>query len=463
MHLIWFRNDLRLSDQPAITAAVARANQEDCPLLALFILCPEQDRLHHRAPSQSQFMQANIVDLVRRLKKLNIQSIIKMVPTYADVPELILGLVKTYQIRRLFFNREYLINECQRDRDVINIIESYDTRVCVSEPAYLLPPKSIEKQSGGMYHVFTPYKREFIKMLKTNYQPPLAMPEAVNSALKQEFEDVSKLDGIDNGWHHDWWPVGERSARGRLSAFIANEDYRQQRDYPAINGTSRLSPYLALGVLSARQCLAQALKQQGESAFESTWVSELIWREFYHDLVAFYPRLVKHKTFKTDAMDDWHYDEDIVQAWKSGHTGFPIIDAGMRQLKQEHWMHNRVRMLTASFLTKLCLHDWRIGEQHFMEHLIDGDFASNNGGWQWSSATGCDVAPYFRIFNPTTQSQKFDEQGEYIRQYVPELKELSNKEIHNPGEQQRRDCDYPAPIIDYKHARAQALNWFKSG
>jgi deoxyribodipyrimidine photo-lyase len=458
MHLIWFRNDVRLTDNPALSAAVDRANQDQCPLLALFIRCPEQDQLHHRAQSQVDFMDAHIVDLVQRLDHLNITSIIKSVDTFADVPALIEGILQSHKIGTLFFNKDYLLNEDNRDQAVIKIIEKNKASYCVSEPAYLLPPQSVEKQSGAMYHVFTPYKRQFIQQLKADYQSPLPMPEQVSS----HDSPTLKSESIKQDWHHDWWPVGESAARDRLKQFVEHSRYQQQRDYPAIEGTSRLSPYLALGVISPRQCLAQALKEQGESAFESTWVSELIWREFYHDLVVYYPRLVKYQTFKEDAVDDWHYDKTIVTAWKNGQTGFPIIDAGMRQLQQEHWMHNRVRMLVASFFTKLCLHDWRIGEQHFMENLIDGDFASNNGGWQWSSATGCDAAPYFRIFNPTTQSKKFDENGDYIRHYVPELSDLSNKDIHDPNKDYRKACDYPEPIIDYKQSRQQALDWFKS-
>lgn len=459
MHIIWFRDDLRLTDNPALTAAVNQANQDNCPLIALFIRCPEQDEKHHRAPAQADFIDANIADLIPRLQKINISSMVKSVPLFDHVPAVFESLLDMHAIKKVFFSRNYLLNEQKRDKAVAELLQQCQVNLKVEEPAYLLPPQSIEKQSGGMYHVFTPYKRQFIQQLKEQYQPPLKMPEQVSAHYTHKLE----IEDLKSNWAHDWWPVGESAARKRLSQFVEHARYQQQRDYPAIEGTSKLSPYLALGIISPRQCLAQALKEHGESAFESTWVSELIWREFYHDLVAFYPRLVKHHTFKQDAMDNWQFDKNIVDAWKNGQTGFPIIDAGMRQLKQEHWMHNRVRMLVASFFTKLCLHDWRIGEQHFMAHLIDGDFASNNGGWQWSSATGCDAAPYFRIFNPTTQSQKFDEQGEYIRQYVPELKELSNKEIHNPGEQQRRDCDYPAPIIDYKQARAQALDWFKSG
>mgnify|MGYP001628264826 FL=1 len=459
MQLIWFRNDLRLTDNPALTAAVNKANENHCPLIALFIRCPEQDKKHHRAPSQRDFWDANAADLVNRLKQLNIATCFKTVPDYSAVPALMEELLDAHQIEQVFFNKEYLINEQTRDQAVLDVLAQHNVRSKVCEPDYLLKPQTVEKQSGGMYHVFTPYKRQFIEQLKATYQPPLAMPDKV----ERHYTDSLASEDIKSDWQHDWWPVGEPAARKRLSQFIEHARYQQQRDYPATDGTSKLSPFMALGIISPRQCLAQALKEEGESAFQSTWVSELIWREFYHDLIAFYPRLVKHQPFKTDAMDNWQYDESIVNAWKNGETGFPIIDAGMRQLKQQHWMHNRVRMLVASFFTKLCLHDWRIGEQHFMEHLIDGDFASNNGGWQWSSATGCDAAPYFRIFNPTTQSKKFDEAGDYIRHYVPELAEISAKDIHNPSDAQRQECGYPEPIIDYKHARGQALDWFKSG
>ena len=216
----------------------------------------------------------------------------------------------------------------------------------------------------------------------------------------------------------------------KLKAFCQEkiEAYQQNRDFPNINGTSQLSPYLAQGVLSARQCITAALDASELFDIENikshegiaTWVSELIWRESYYHIIHFYPDLCRHEPFrpKTDNIP-WSYDNDLLDAWKKGMTGFPIVDAGMRQLLQMGWMHNRLRMITAMFLSKILLIDWRLGEKHFMEHLIDGDFASNNGGWQWCASTGLDAVPYFRIFNPTRQSQRFDPAGNFIRHFCP--------------------------------------------
>ena len=233
-----------------------------------------------------------------------------------------------------------------------------------------------------------------------------------------------------------------------------------------------MSPYLTQGIISPRQCITAALEasnildirelQKSEGA--STWVSEFIWREFYHHIIHFHPDICRHKPFKlkTDNIP-WRNDKDLLTAWQSGMTGFPIVDAGMRQLQQTGWMHNRLRMITAMFLSKILLIDWRLGEKHFMNHLIDGDFASNNGGWQWCASTGVDATPYFRIFNPTLQSQRFDPSGAFIKHFCPELSSLDSKTIHAPYSVQKSidKIDYPPPIVDYRLMRQKTLECFK--
>ncbi len=196
----------------------------------------------------------------------------------------------------------------------------------------------------------------------------------------------------------------------------------------------------------------------------ATWISELIWREFYNHIIHFHPDICRHKPFKlkTDNIP-WRYDDNLLEAWKKGMTGFPIVDAGMRQLLQTGWMHNRLRMVTAMFLSKILLLDWRLGEKHFMEHLIDGDFAANNGGWQWCASTGTDAVPYFRIFNPITQSQRFDPTGDFIRRFCPELSHLDSKTIHHPFAfgVKPKELNYPQPIVDYKAMRQNTIELFK--
>ena len=249
------------------------------------------------------------------------------------------------------------------------------------------------------------------------------------------------------------------------------EDYKDNRDYPAIPGTSTVSPWLTAGVLSIRQCFSAALAaNNGEldtgNAGLSCWLSELVWREFYRHILVLFPRVCRNKAFQqeTDQLP-WKGDRDLLAKWQQGKTGVPIVDAAMRQLVTTGWMHNRLRMVVAMYLTKDLMVDWRLGEQFFMEHLLDGDLASNNGGWQWAASTGTDAAPYFRIFNPVSQSRKFDAKGEFLRQWLPELAELDNKTIHDPaasGSLFYDDSIYPKPLVDHKEARAATLEAFKA-
>ena len=245
--------------------------------------------------------------------------------------------------------------------------------------------------------------------------------------------------------------------------------YNDQRDIPSIKGTSGLSPYLAIGAISPRYLLFVVLNQYPDllTASDSpkfSWVNELIWREFYRNLLFHFPELCKHESFKDKyRLTAWYNNSSHFTAWCEGRTGYPIVDAAMRQLNQTGWMHNRLRMVVASFLTKHLLIDWRWGEQYFMEHLIDGDLAANNGGWQWAASTGCDAQPYFRIFNPTRQSERFDPKGHFIRKYLPELKEIPDKEIHSPHsfiEKSSVDIYWPT-IVEHKEARLMALDFYK--
>jgi deoxyribodipyrimidine photo-lyase len=268
------------------------------------------------------------------------------------------------------------------------------------------------------------------------------------------------------------WPAGEREACRRLDSFAdAQIDYyKNERDFPAKPGTSQLSAYLAAGVISPRQCLHAALhSNQGE--FESgkvgavTWINELLWREFYKHILVGYPRVSRHRAFRpeTEALA-WRDAPEELAAWQEARTGLPIIDAAMRQLLETGWMHNRLRMVVAMFLTKNLLIDWREGERFFMRHLIDGDLAANNGGWQWSASTGTDSAPYFRIFNPLSQSEKFDGEGVFIKHWLPELAGLNKKEVHNPANLGGLFgvADYPSPIVNLSTSRQRALAAFKN-
>ncbi|WP_010626506.1 deoxyribodipyrimidine photo-lyase, partial [Halomonas sp. KM-1] len=256
----------------------------------------------------------------------------------------------------------------------------------------------------------------------------------------------------------------------RLERFLRfrARHYAGQRDFPALAGTSELSPYLALGMISHRQCLQAALSENDGSLAEgdagiASWVNELVWREFYHHVAVGFPRVCRHRAFQrhTEALA-WRDDEAGFHAWCEGRTGYPIVDAAMRQLVRTGWMHNRLRMIAAMFLSKHLLIDWRRGEAFFLRHLVDGEFCANNGGWQWAASTGTDAAPYFRIFNPTTQSHRFDADARFIAEYVSELAALAPRDRHAPSAAQCNQVGYPRPVVDHKAARARALDAFKS-
>ncbi|WYX18753.1 deoxyribodipyrimidine photo-lyase [Achromobacter xylosoxidans] len=261
------------------------------------------------------------------------------------------------------------------------------------------------------------------------------------------------------------WPAGESAAGARLDAFADGviDAYRDERDFPSLPATSCLSPYLAAGVLSPGQALRAALAaNQGElesgKAGAATWINELLWREFYQHLLAACPALSMHQPMKPEtAAVPWRDAPDDLRAWQQGRTGLPIVDAAMRQLLALGWMHNRLRMVTAMFLTKNLLIDWRLGEAWFMAHLVDGDLAANNGGWQWSASTGADSVPYFRVFNPLSQSRKFDPRGVFLREWLPELAHLDDNAIHDPSPMERAAAGYPAPIVDLPQSRLRAL------
>ena len=265
----------------------------------------------------------------------------------------------------------------------------------------------------------------------------------------------------------DLWPAGEQTGRRRLRRFVTRliERYADDRNDPAREGTSALSPYLAIGAVSVRDCLRAAVganggRLDGENG-PGVWISELIWREFYRHVLVGFPRVCMNRAFKPETESlPWREAPADFEAWRQGRTGVPIVDAAMRQLLETGWMHNRLRMVSAMFLTKHLLIDWRWGEKHFMRHLVDGDFASNNGGWQWSASTGTDAAPYFRVFNPYRQSERFDPDGQFIRQYVPELAGVTGRAVHDPStlpEPERASLDYPEPIVEHEAGRQRSL------
>jgi deoxyribodipyrimidine photo-lyase len=329
-------------------------------------------------------------------------------------------------------------------------------------------------KTGGYFKVYTQFRKVCYQRMHHSLPsvirlPPKQSPLHVKS---DAVPDHVKGFATPSDTIRKLWPAGEDEARQRLEHFTDDQVhyYNDERDFPAKPGTSQLSAYLAAGVISPRQCLHAALRSNN-GEFETgnvgsvTWINELLWREFYKHVLVGFPRVSRHRAFRpeTEALKWRHAPKDL-EAWQQGRTGIPIVDAAMRQLLNTGWMHNRLRMIVAMFFTKNLLLDWREGERFFMQHLIDGDLASNNGGWQWSSSTGTDSSPYFRIFNPLNQSERFDPQGLFIKYWVPELKDLSKRDVHNPSSLGGLFGveGYPTPIVDLKDSRERALTAFKS-
>ena len=470
MHLIWFRNDLRLHDHAALWHT---AQSRQC--LALVILSPEQWQLHQDAPIKIDFYLRRLKILKQQLEALNMPLLILNIPRWKDIPDQFLSLCQQLQISTVHYNVETGVNEQQRDQSVEQLLQQHQISFECYEDRTLFPLGSIRNQNQQPYQVFTAFKKKCYERLIIDV--PSCYPD-IEAQPKLQL-DLSSFDfDLDTFTQHyqqetsdQYWPVEDQHAFELLNEFIEDglADYKTDRDFPAIDGTSQLSPYLNIGILSIRECI-QALFTASQGYFQienegqQTWLDELLWREFYQHTLHDFPKVSKHQPFKANTRAiQWRDAPEDLTAWQQGQTGIPIVDAGMRQLLATGWMHNRVRMITAMFLSKNLLIDWRSGEAWFMQHLIDGDLAANNGGWQWCASTGMDAVPYFRIFNPVNQSQRFDPNGDYIRKWIPELAHLDSKIIHDPyAKNPDLQLNYPKPIVDLKQSRTRAIEAFKN-
>lgn len=466
MQLVWFRSDLRVDDNPALFNACKRALSLGGGVSAVFFACPDQWRSHNESTRKIGLMQQALQSLQLELAGLGIPLDLLITPTFSDVPEVLVTLCKEKQVETLHFNQEIPINERLRDESAKLRLLGYGISVCSYKDDRVFQSLLLNQQSQP-YRVFTPWFKQWQKELIMGLPEILPKPNPV--AAKLPVNSQLSLPEAEI-FREDIWLGNEAGAFSSLLKFCQqkSEQYELLRDYPSKPGTSVISPYLSVGLLSARRCIHsffELYSSKGytlEDCIGHAWVRELAWRDFYRYLMVNFEHIGRGNDFKKKVLPrPWLVDEKQRHSWQGGNTGFPIIDAAMRQLVKTGWMHNRLRMLVASFYCKLLCLDWRDGEQFFMRNLIDGDFASNNGGWQWSSSTGCDASPWFRIFNPHTQSKKFDEKGDFIRRFVPELKELDDCSIHCPSLSQRASCNYPEPMVDYKFARQRALNFFK--
>lgn len=473
----WFRRDLRLSDNTALIAAC----RDFDAVLPVFVFDP---RLLHRddvGGPRIAFLLESLDALERSLAERGVPLIVRT----GDPAEVLTTLAQKTRAEAVFVNRDYSPYARRRDRAVESRLRAGGVRWFEHADLLLTEPWECLKSDGTPYTVFTPFSRRWREVAKCEPERRPRLPKAeiprahrVSAGERPSLADLGfRLEAsIPKG--------GESSAQRRLRRFRALRlaRYATDRDLPAINGTSGLSADLKFGTISPRQVFAAATSFVGADHIAAdprrpppglshddaqrltnggTFVSELCWRDFYYAILFHFPRVAR-EAFRQDYVDlQWPETRPALRdAWVEGRTGFPIIDAGMRQLARTGWMHNRLRMLTACFLTKTLLVDWRFGEKVFQQRLVDADLAANNGGWQWCASTGTDAQPYFRIFNPTTQSKRFDPDGEYIRRWVPELSQVPAPLVHEPW----RDpsvlarTGYPEPCVDYASKRKEALD-----
>ena len=496
----WFRSDLRVEDNAGLAAACGRGQA----LVPVFVLDDALLRRHREARPRLRFLDACLRDLAGVLDAAGSRLVVLQGPPQRSLP----ALARVCRASLVTWNRDYGPYATRRDRAVRRALERDGVEVREYKDRIVFEGDEIRTAKGAPYSVFTPYRRAWWRRYRAD--PP---EKARASGTLPPFPDLgSSRDapagsigappgeprggpyGARNGGGPNGGsipgsggglplalaaaartdttevpPGGAASARARLDTFLGDTAprYHVDRDFPAVAGTSRLSPYLRFGAISVRACfragLALARREPGACDGVSKWLDELVWREFFHAVLDAHPRLLD-SPFQSDfAALEWDTRPDRLEAWKAGMTGYPMVDAGMRELAATGWMHNRTRMITASFLAKDLHLDWRDGERWFMHRLVDGDPANNNGGWQWAASTGTDAQPFFRIFNPTSQGERFDPDGTYVRRWIPELADLPGITTHRPWDAPAGSRGgYPSPIVDHQRERAVALARYRA-
>ncbi|KAI3548070.1 DNA photolyase [Colletotrichum filicis] len=485
----WFKMDLRTTDNRSLSLASAKAKEAGVPLIAMFIVSPQDYEAHLTAPIRIDFMLRTLHVLREDLAKLDIPLYVETVEKRKKIPERIAELMDQWEASHLFANMEYEVDELRREGKMVRMFADKGLSYEVLHDTCVVPPGLLTSGAGKQYAVYSPWFRAWVRHVHENldllelYDPPAKNPSSAREKYGKLFETEipeeivdRKLDDDQKKRYRAFFPAGEHEARSRLEKFCEEKvgQYHNKRNIPHDAGTSTLSVHLASGTISSRTCVRYARDRNKTKKLDAgnegirVWISEVAWRDFYKHVLVNWPYVCMNKPFKPEyANIEWSYDMDDFKAWKEGRTGFPIVDAAMRQMVHMGWMHNRCRMIVACFLAKDLLIDWRMGERVFMETLIDGDFASNNGGWGFSASVGVDPQPYFRIFNPLLQSEKFDADGDYIRKWVPELKGIKGKAIHAPYDRgagaQAKKAGYPEPMVEHKGCRERALSAYKAG
>lgn len=477
--IVWFRNDLRLTDN----LAVARAVEAGAPIIALYIRQPSGGGKRTLGGASKWWLHHSLQGLKADISKAGARLVLRT----GKPNDVLTALASETEAKCVHITRQYDPHAVSLESDLKNSLEKKGITLRRYPGALLCEPEDIETQNGDPYKVYSPFWRALNARGKP--RKPVAAPEKLkapenNSIESEDLDDWGLLPTSPNwaeGFEKEWQP-GEAGARKRLAAFLDDEigGYKENRNRPDMRATSRLSPHLHFGEISPNAVWYATLtdeeagmgltkagaRNSASDADRETFLKELVWREFSMHLLFHFPTLPSEPFRPEYANFPWRDDDDALKAWQKGNTGYPIVDAGMRELWTTGWMHNRVRMVVASFLIKHLLIHWRHGEAWFWDTLVDADLANNAASWQWVAGSGADAAPYFRIFNPISQGQKFDPNGDYVRKWVPEIAKLPDKVLHAPWE---ADADtlreagitlgktYPAPMVDHPEARERAL------
>lgn len=465
--LFWFRRDLRLADN----VGLFRALTENDAVVPVFIFdkdildeLPKRDR-------RVAFLHGAIADLKAQLREAGSDLIVRHARAVDAIPE----LVKAFGAAAVFTNEDYEPAAHARDSDVIGRLDAMGIPLRLFKDTVIFGNSEVLTQQGRPYTVFTPYKTAWRKNLKAEHYAEAASARHLGTLKKVKHEALPSLTdlGFDALSDKEKHPLPSPAAAQKLLDRFVDKvigRYKQSRDLPAVPGTSYLSVYNRFGLLSVRHLVRTALAAIEDSTGVAregaeTWLSELVWRDFYFQFLYHHPEAADGPYKREYEALDWENDDGLYQAWCEGKTGYPLVDAAMHQINSTGYMHNRLRMLTASFLTKDLLVDYRKGESYFALALIDYDLSANNGGWQWAASTGCDAQPYFRIFSPSRQSERFDPEGEFIKRFLPVFKDVPGKYLHAPWEHTAKLAEYgielgkhyPKPVVDHGERRVKAL------
>lgn len=469
--VVWLRRDLRLHDHAALSAALAHGEA----LQPIFIFDTDiLARFTNKQDKRLTFLAESVCYLHDQLQARGGGLLV----LYGRAEELVPKIANVLGAARVVCAEDFEPATQKRDAHVKASLGKGRVEFEQVLDHLIHHPHKVMKGDGTAYKVFTPYSKAWRAALDPasfDEKPVRDEGRYADFARVWNALEAAGLPVMKAGEHcakpmleqmgYEYAELGEwkwRDGRVRLNTFVEKtlNGYKDSRDFVADRGTSKLSPFLRFGMISARECARLAAERPG--AGSDCWMNELIWREFYAMILANFPDVVAWE-FQEQYRGtlEWSDNAEHMEAWKRGQTGYPIVDAAMRQLVQTGWMHNRARMIVASFFTKDIHADWRVGEEFFAQHLMDYDLASNNGGWQWAASTGTDAQPYFRIFNPVLQSKRFDQKGEYIRRYVPELAEMSDDDIHAPWESMFKPASYPLPIVEHHLQKDRAVAMFK--